>query len=136
MSIKNNDILVGDVMLKTNQFPVIDEKVILKETLEIMNNNKLGIACIINNSNKLTGVFTDGDFRRLILKNQKPLSRLFLEDIKDISCKSFISIKQVDKLSCALELMEINKIWDLPVIDNESKLIGLVHLHPVVKALI
>jgi hypothetical protein len=32
--------------------------------------------------------------------------------------------------------MEKNLIWDLPVIDENKKLLGLLHLHPVVKKLL
>ena len=33
-----------------------------------MNDSKLGIACIVNTSNLLTGLITDGDLRRTLLK--------------------------------------------------------------------
>jgi CBS domain-containing protein len=32
--------------------------------------------------------------------------------------------------------MEEKQIWDLPVVSNEGKLVGLLHLHPAVQALL
>ncbi len=136
MFTKDNNIIVKDIMLSTDNFPVVQEKLILKETLEKMNQFKLGIACIVNTNNVLTGVFTDGDFRRLLLKDQKPLGQIFMEDSINVSRKKFISIDPSEKLTRALDLMESKKIWDLPVTDINCKIIGLVHLHPVVKALL
>ena len=78
MSIQNHDSLViCDVMLPLNRFPVIRERVILKEALEEMGSSRLGIVCIVNEEKKLMGVLTDGDLRRKLLKVQKPF-QLFL----------------------------------------------------------
>mgnify|MGYP003330082119 CR=1 FL=1 len=52
----------------------------------------LGIACIVNSQKELKGVFTDGDIRRLILKVQKPIAALFVDDVKDYSTKKYSSV--------------------------------------------
>ena len=131
----NNNLLVKDIMLPIDRFPIVEDKLILKETLEEMNKYRLGIACIIDKNSNLVGVFTDGDFRRLLLKYQKPLSRLFLEDTINVARKNFIAVNSNEKIIDSFDLMEKKEIWDLPVIDNESNLLGLLHLHPVVKVL-
>ena len=83
MSISTDNIFIKNLMLKTDEFPVVEERFLLKETLEKMNHFKLGVACVVDNNQNLKGVFTDGDFRRLLLKSQRPLSRIFIEDIID-----------------------------------------------------
>ena len=133
MSISKKDLSIETLMLKTNEFPVVKERFLLKETLERMNQYKLGVACIVDNNQKLKGVFTDGDFRRLILKSQRPLSRIFIEDIIDIVGEKFFTIDLDSTLGEAIESMEIKKIWDLPVVNKKGILKGLVHLHPVIK---
>ena len=133
MSISKKDLSIETLMLKTNEFPVVKERFLLKETLERMNQYKLGVACIVDNNQKLKGVFTDGDFRRLILKSQRPLSRIFIEDIIDIVGEKFFTIDLESTLGEAIESMEIKKIWDLPVVNKKGILKGLVHLHPVIK---
>ena len=136
MSFSNKDIPIQDLMLTTDEFPVVEERFLLKETLEKMNYYKLGVACVIDKNQKLKGLFTDGDFRRLLLKSQRPLSRIFIEDIIDIVGENFFTIDLESKLDEAINLMEIKRIWDLPVINKEGKLKGLVHLHPAIKKLI
>ena len=41
-----------------------------------------------------------------------------------------------DDLKEAVKLMGDKQIWDLPVVDNEKRLVGLLHLHPAIKKLI
>ena len=71
---KNNTMLVSEVMMPLDRFPVIGETIILKEALEEMGRFQLGIACIVDASKKLLGILTDGDIRRKLLKVQKPFS--------------------------------------------------------------
>ena len=47
-----------------------------------------------------------------------------------------ISVNPFDSLSSAVELMEEYQVWDLPVVDSSNILVGLLHLHPAVKALL
>ena len=137
MSIQMNEsMLVCDVMLSLNRFPVIREKVILKEALEEMGRNRLGIVCIINKEKKLLGVLTDGDLRRKLLKVQKPFSAFFIDDALDHSIRSPTTVKPDQTLWLAIEKMEEKQVWDLPVSDTSGILVGLLHLHPAVKALL
>lgn len=128
--------LVKDVMMNLDSFPVILETVIFKEALEEMNNKKLGIACIVNQDKKLKGIITDGDIRRKLLKIQKPLSAFFIDDCIDHAILSPIVANADFTLEKAVEIMRNKQIWDLPVVDNDNKLVGLLHLHPVVEALL
>ena len=137
MSIQNkNKILVSDVMLKPGQFPVINNTALLKEALEEMGKYSLGIVCIVDNKNKLCGILTDGDIRRKLLKVQKPFSAFFVDDASLHSITKPICCKANDLLFKVVTIMGEKKVWDLPVIDKDQKLLGLLHLHPAVKALL
>ena len=127
---------VKDVMLPLDRFPVVGKTIMLKEALDVMNNLRLGIACIVDNENKLLGILTDGDIRRKLIKVQKPLSAFFVDDALDHAIHSPITSKPDDTLDEAVEIMEAKKIWDLPVVDDQGILIGMLHLHPVVEALL
>ena len=127
---------VKDVMLPLDRFPVVGKTIMLKEALDVMNNLRLGIACIVDNENKLLGILTDGDIRRKLIKVQKPLSAFFVDDALDHAIHSPITSKPDDTLEEAVEIMEAKKIWDLPVVDDHGILIGMLHLHPVVEALL
>ena len=136
MSTQINNMLVAEVMLSLERSPWVHKNAILKEAIEKMGKTQLGIACIIDIDNTLLGILTDGDIRRKLLKIQKPFSAFLIDDALDHAICKPVVIKADDSLFCALDLMEEKLIWDLPVINNEGKLVGLLHLHPVVKTLL
>ena len=133
---KTNDMKVKSVMILMDKFPVITENLFFKEALDVMNEKKLGIACIVDKNFILKGILTDGDVRRKLLKVQKPLSAIFVDDCIEHAILSPIFVHPETSLRDAVKIMEAKQIWDLPVVDEIGKLIGLLHLHPVVKALL
>jgi len=128
--------LVSHVMLPLDKFPVLKQNEIFKVCLDEMCRYRLGIACIVDESGRLLGIFTDGDLRRALLKNQKPIPSLYIDDVLDHGTLSPLHVFPSDSLSSAIEMMELHHVWDLPVLDSSSHLVGLLHLHPVVKALL
>ena len=130
------EVLVEDVMMNCDSFPVVNDRELLRETIIEMCNYGLGVACIVNTKNQLRGIFTDGDIRRLILKVQKPIAALFVDDVKDYCTKIYSSIKPDTDLKSAIIFMEELNIWDLPVVDDEDNLKGLLHLHPALKKIL
>jgi CBS domain-containing protein len=133
---KNEAMLVSNVMMGLDRVPTIKENVILKEALEEMGRTRLGIVCIVSGDNKLLGILTDGDIRRKLLKVQKPFSAFFVDDALDHAIRSPITTQPGDTLIHAVNMMEQKQIWDLPVVDDEGLLVGLLHLHPAVQALL
>ncbi len=134
VSTKNNK-KVKEAMLSTEKFPILSEDALLKDALDSMCKNKFGSVCVINNKKKLLGIITDGDIRRVLLKSQKPLSALMVDDLSKICTKKPKQINSSLSLKKAIDLMQKNKIWDLPVTDKNNKLIGLLHLHNAIKYL-
>lgn len=129
-------LLVSEVMLPLNRFPVIGKTVIFKEALEEMSKFRLGIACVVDADNKLLGILTDGDIRRKLLKVQKPFSAFFVDDALAHSIALPVTVRPGDTLLHSVHVMEKKQIWDLPVVDEQGKLAGLLHLHPAVEALL
>jgi CBS domain-containing protein len=136
MSTRNDKILVKDVMLPLGSFPVIKKSVIFKEALEEMGKSRLGIVCIVENDEKLLGIVTDGDVRRKLLKIQKPFSAMYVDDALTHAIKVPVTVKIDETLVNAVKLMEEKQIWDLPVLDQDGKLIGLLHLHNAIRKLL
>lgn len=127
---------VKEVMMKTGEFPSIEKQTILKEALMEMGKANLGLVCIVDQEKKLLGLMTDGDLRRKLLKYQKPISSFFIDDALNHAKLNPITCNPADDLKKAVKLMGEKQIWDLPVIDNEKRLVGLLHLHPAIKKLI
>ena len=98
--------------------------------------SRLGLVCILDENKKLIGIFTDGDIRRMLLKNQKPFSAFFVDDIIVHANKKPTVCRDSDYLKDSLKLMEVKGIWDLPVIDVKGNLIGLFHLHQAISRLL
>ena len=124
---------VEEVMIPIGSFPVVTKKTILKEALTEMGEANLGLVCIINEKQELLGLITDGDLRRKLLKVQKPFSALFIDDALIHAKQNPITCRPGDNLKEVVQLMGEKQIWDLPVVEEENKLVGLLHLHPAVK---
>jgi CBS domain-containing protein len=133
---KNNAILISEVMMPLDRMVVISETVIMKEALEKMGQSHLGIACIVDDKNILLGILTDGDIRRKLLKVQKPLSALLVDDALEHAIVLPMTTHSDMTLKAAIVLMGDKKIWDFPVVNSQGVLVGLLHLHPAVKALL
>lgn len=137
MSIEaTKSILVRDVMLPLNKVPVMKGTTLLKEALDEMGRYRLGIACLTDGEGKLVGILTDGDIRRKLVRVQKPLSALFVDDALDHAILKPVTTSPSEGLGAAVEIMGSRQVWDLPVIDDDGRLVGLLHLHPAIKALL
>ena len=123
-------------MITADKFPVVNQNTMLKEAISIMQELNLGFICIVDDQKKLKGVFSDGDIRRKILNVQKPLSSFFIDDIILHSTSNPITCNEDEDILVVVSKMCSKKIWDIPVIDNEGFLVGLIHLHHVINYLI
>ena len=127
-------ISLKELIIDKSKIPIIDEKGVLKDALESMSNHKYGVCFCVNKKNgKLLGILTDGDIRRKILNVQKPFSALLNDDLILHINKKPSKILINSSLSAAVKLMKKKLIWDLPVVNKKNILVGMLHLHPVVK---
>jgi CBS domain-containing protein len=124
-----NSDAVSSRVLGLASIPVIKEVDTLKKALDKMTEFRLGIALIVDESNRLLGVLTDGDLRRLLLTRQNPLPALLVTPALEFGNKSPKFVESDLSIHEAKEIMSREEIWDLPVIDKGGSLIGLVHRH-------
>lgn len=120
-----------DKMKKLSEIPVLEENASLKKALDVMSQKRLGIACFIDNMGKLKGLLTDGDLRRLLLTKQSPLPALLVSDALTFGNTSPSVAFEEDEIIKLRDVMNEKQIWDLPIVDSNHKLIGLVHRHDV-----
>lgn len=133
MSIKKK-ISLKDLLIDKSKIPILEEKGVLKDALESMSKHKYGVCFCVNKKNgKLSGILTDGDIRRKILNVQKPFSALLNDDLILHINKKPSKILINSSLSAAVKLMKKKLIWDLPVVNKKNILVGMLHLHPIVK---
>lgn len=128
----SSKIKIVDVILPIKKIAIVNENAFLKDALESMSKFQIGICCIVNN-NKIKGIITDGDIRRKILNLQKPLPAFLVDEAISHANLNPKVLNINDNILKAVKIMEQNKIWDIPIVDNENDFAGLLHLHPVVK---
>lgn len=126
---------IKEVMITPDKFAQVSPSDFFKVALDKMNHSKLGIACLVENTS-LKGIITDGDIRRKLLTVQKPFSALFSDYSIDHAITSPTTCNENETLISAVELMEKKQIWDLPVINDNGDLVGLLHLHAAIKHLL
>lgn len=119
--------LVKDYM-KTSVISV-DKNVKLKDIARIMTEKSIGSVIVVENE-KPIGIITERDIVKAIGKG-KDLDAL----AKDIMTASLITIRQDAPISGALSLMRLNNIRHLPVVNEEGKLVGIISIRDIARAL-
>ena len=114
-------------LIDKNELPQVQPTTPIKDVIIEISKKRLGTTAVIEN-NKIVGIITDGDLRRM-LKDNTDISKLTACDIMSKSPKTI----QVDAMAIkALETMESNNITQILVVDD-LKYVGVVHLHDLLK---
>jgi len=117
---------VSDIAL-VNQKPKVKENASIKDVIVEITEKLLGVTAVVENE-KIVGIITDGDLRRMLSKTND-FSKL---TAKDIMSKNPKHISKDALAVDAKELMEENGISQILVEDNGIYQ-GVVHLHDLVK---
>ena len=123
---------VEDIMHSGADNPVVNGATTVQDALFVITDKGLGAVSVVDDNEIMIGVLTDGDIRRGLSKGidflQRPVTELMTRAPKTIT---------KDKLAAqALHLMESNSpkpITVLPVIDEERRVIGLLHMTDLVR---
>ena len=109
--------------------PIVSSNTPLKDAIVVMSQGKLG-NLIIEDDGKLTGIFSDGDLRRALMKDSFSID----DPIKKYMTKEPFYIDSADILAVdALKLIEQKKI-QLLLIAKDGKLLGAIHIHDLIEA--
>ncbi len=116
---------VGSLMHTGEAVPRVTLKTKMPDVIYEMSRKKLGVTTVVDGQ-KLVGVISDGDLRRLLEARGK--------DVLDLSAGECMTTKPRtiganEFAATALALMEEKKITSLIVIDGDRMLLGIVHLH-------
>lgn len=121
---------VSDVMQSGDSIPVVKADVALTAGLMEMTEKGLGMTAIVDDENRITGIFTDGDLRRA-LDDGVDVRSTRMHEIMHAGCKTI----SADVLAVeAVVLMEENKITSLLVADEERRLVGALNIHDLFRA--
>ncbi len=121
---------VADVML-THDLPILTPDRPMRECVVLLA-EKRGTVAVVQGAGKtsLVGVVTAGDLTRLMERTDK-----FLDiPVGDIMTKTPKATTSDELASAAVSLMERHGIMALPVLDGDKNVVGIVHLHDLMKA--
>ena len=122
---------VKDIMRKGKFNPVVYEDTPIKEALLKITSSHAGAASVVDRKKKLVGIFTDGDLRRLFLKNEP---HILEKKIKEVMTKNPVIVKEDDLASHALKILESKKIDEVPVVDKKGRCVGMLDIQDLVSA--
>jgi arabinose-5-phosphate isomerase len=120
---------VRDLMHRGQEVPQVEETVLASVAILEMSAKKLGMTTVVDRAGALLGVITDGDLRRFVQQGG---------DFSKITAGSLASRRPKligpDELAAkAVEMMERFSITTLVVVDNAKRIVGVVHLHDLLK---
>lgn len=121
-------IRVSDLMAESEQLPFCYTNDLMRIAIMEMA-QKRGICPVVNKEMHLKGVLTAGDLNRLIQKTENFLTI----PVSEVMNKSPKIINKDDLASIAYHEMEKFRIMALPVLDEQKKLIGVIHLHDIMQ---
>lgn len=120
---------VKDVMRTGDRVPHIAETATVFDAMLELSRTGLGLVAVCDIHNKITGVFTDGDLRRLLLKNGT------LHDIiKTVMTQPGYRLPESWKAIEALKSFSDHNITAAPVVDNDGYLVGALNIHDLHQA--
>jgi arabinose-5-phosphate isomerase len=120
---------VRDLMHRGQELPQVQETVLASVAILEMSAKKLGMTMVVDRAGALLGVITDGDLRRFVQQGG---------DFSKITAGSLASRRpkliRPDELAAkAVEMMERYAVTTLVVADNAKRIVGVVHLHDLLK---
>lgn len=121
---------VEELMIKGEQLPLASEDELFTDVIELISAKKLGVAVLIDKNGIMTGVLTDGDIRRTLIKH-KNVQGLKAKEVMTVNPKTVLND---DLAAKALNLMEKYSITALAITDENKKPVGILHIHDLLRA--
>lgn len=125
---KKLNLKVGELSSK-NLRPSVRSGDLLPQIIYEISSKRLGACCVLGDEQKVLGIITDGDIRRLI-QNGGDIYTKSAEEIMSINAKMINASSLAVE---ALELMKENSITQLIVVDDKGEYAGVVHIHDIIK---
>lgn len=121
---------VKDLMHTGDKIPKVMIRTPMSKTVIEMSSKRLGHTIVLDDNDRLTGVVTDGDLRRGI---ERWSGKLFEMTAGEVMTKSPKTISEEELAAKALSIMEGYSITALVVTDKDARVIGVIHLHDILR---
>ncbi|NVK34644.1 MAG: KpsF/GutQ family sugar-phosphate isomerase [Rhodobacteraceae bacterium] len=115
-----------DIMHKDDKVPLAPQGLLMRDALVLMTEKGFGVLGVVNSSNALIGIITDGDLRR-------HMSPTFLDNkVEEIMTAGPKTIEPDALAGSILELVNSSAITSVFVIENQQP-VGIIHLHDLLR---
>ena len=114
---------VGDIMRTGERNAIAREDLTVEQALLVMTKAKSGSLSVVNARGKLTGVFTDGDLRRLMAADR---AGCFDKPLAAVMTRNPIAIREDALAAAALKIFDERNIDDLIVVNSRKEPVGLI----------
>lgn len=122
---------VKHLMHTGDELPKVSPDTPMNQVLYEISNKRLGLTTIVDEQEHLLGIFTDGDLRRLIDKQQGFDVNL---PVSVVMTKKPSTISQEARAVEALQQLNLKKISQFVVVDDQNKVIGVISMHDLIQA--
>lgn len=122
---------VKHLMHTGEELPKVSPDTPMNQVLYEISNKRLGLTTIVDEQDLLLGIFTDGDLRRLIDKQQGFDVNL---PVSEVMTKKPSTISQEARAVEALQQLNQKKISQFVVVDDQNKVIGVISMHDLIQA--
>ncbi len=117
---------VSQVMLTGHGVPKVKTGARMEQVVMTIDKKGLGATLVLDDADHLVGIVTDGDLRRAMVRHGQMFSNMSVDEIMTTNPKTVMP----EALAAdALALMETHLITVLPVVGQDGRLAGIVHLH-------
>ena len=123
---------VTDVMRAGERLAKVGPDATVLDALMAMTKAQGGSAVIVDAGGKLLGIFTDGDFRRIV-STSADSNKLLASPVGDVMTKSPLFVYDDAYAAELLKIFEKKRIDDLPVCDRSGRVVGLVDIQDLPK---
>ncbi|MBJ9721079.1 KpsF/GutQ family sugar-phosphate isomerase [Acinetobacter calcoaceticus] len=122
---------VKHLMHTGDELPKVSPDTPMNQVLYEISNKRLGLTTIVDEQEHLLGIFTDGDLRRLIDRQQGFDVNL---PVSEVMTKKPSTISQEARAVEALQQLNLKKISQFVVVDDQNKVIGVISMHDLIQA--
>ncbi len=116
---------VDQLMHGGDSMPNVAEDTLLRDVIYEMSRKGLGMTCVIDAHGRLAGLVTDGDLRRLMMRDEDVTRRT----AREIMTRGPVTITGDVLAAAALQVMEARRITSVPVVGDDGRPQGVLHIH-------
>jgi arabinose-5-phosphate isomerase len=121
---------VEDVMRQGDQLPAVATGTLLTDAFKVISGKRMGMTAVIDPQQKVVGIFTDGDLRR-VLSQGVDVRQMTIDEVMSKNPRTIDAQRLASEVA---HLMDTTRINHLLVTDAQGKLLGAVGIHDLLES--